>query len=320
MRPTHPVQPPRRRPRPSPAYSDGSRAGTIAPPGPADPVPPPPHARVMTFRDGGPPPFPDGVGVTAPPTPSNLIAVSSVSGGIGCSVIAALLAGEFDCRQYSCALIDADFAAGGLDVLLGIENEPGTRFETLEAPLGRIDGEALKHELPRWNGVTVLAFDAWNADAPDWWEAQAAVRALCDANQLAVVDAGRGGAASTIPDLDAGIRLLVFEMSVLGLARTKARLASPRPAPHVLVGVSPRGGTRRQGMVEADEASEYLDMTVEFVMAQDRRMHDDVTGGLGVRASSGRNRRTVARLADRLWTMMRDGADAPRTDGDHDDA
>lgn len=293
------------------------RQTTYAPPvhTPGDPLgdapaeraalPPPPHARVMGMRDGGPPGLPHGVGTSAPPVTANLVVVTSVSGGIGASVIAALLAEELGRRAYACALVDADFEAGGLDVLLGIECEPGLRFDTIEAPLGRIDGAALNHELPRCGEVRVLAFDAWDGQAPDWWQAQAAVRALCDVNQAVVVDAGRGEAIARIPDLEAGALLVVLELSVLGLARAKAWLARRDHASPLLVGVAPRGGSHRRNAVETAEAEDYLGVPIAFVFEEDRRLQDDVLNGLGVRPSSRRNRETVARICDRLGAASR---------------
>lgn len=265
----------------------------------------PPSPQTAGLRAGEPPRA--AVDVMAPPKPCNLVVVSAVSGGIGTSVLAAVLAEEFAGYGAGCALVDADFEAGGLDVLLGIENERGLRFSTLDAPLGRIDGDALNHELPRWDRVTVLSFDIWNAGAPEWWQAQAAVRALSESNQVVVVDAGRGAAIDRIGNLSCGVRVLAVELSVLGLARARARLrAAAVDDDLLLVGMCPRGGNRRQGVVGAVEAEDYLGAPVDFLIDEDRHMHDDVLSGLGIRVALRRNRRTVTRLAERVRGLLRE--------------
>ena len=88
------------------------------------------------------------------------------------SVMASMLAWTLARREHSCVLIDADFVAGCLDLLLGVEREPGLRFSQVDAPLGRIEGEAMNHELMMWEGVRVLPYDPWSARQPDWWEVQ----------------------------------------------------------------------------------------------------------------------------------------------------
>ena len=76
-------------------------------------------------------------------------------GGAGTSVFAAMVAWRLAQRKLQCALVDCDFAAGGIDVLLGIENEPGLRFQTVDIPLGKTEGAALNGELPQWERVGV---------------------------------------------------------------------------------------------------------------------------------------------------------------------
>lgn len=78
----------------------------------------------------------------------NVVVIDSVVAGVGTSTLAALLARELSERGLKCVLVDADLQGGGLDVLLGVENEDGSRFGEISAPLGNIDGKALLRELP----------------------------------------------------------------------------------------------------------------------------------------------------------------------------
>lgn len=58
----------------------------------------------------------------------NVVVIDSVVAGVGTSTLAALLARELSERGLKCVLVDADLQGGGLDVLLGVENEDGSRF------------------------------------------------------------------------------------------------------------------------------------------------------------------------------------------------
>ena len=92
---------------------------------------------------------------------SNVVIVDSVVAGVGASTLAAILARELNERGLKCVLVDADLQGGGLDVLLGMENEDGSRLGEISAPLGIIDGKALLRELPVWDGVPLLSCDPW---------------------------------------------------------------------------------------------------------------------------------------------------------------
>ena len=76
----------------------------------------------------------------------NVITLSGASGGAGTTTLAAMLTRELAKRENECAIVDADVRAGGggLDVLLGIEHESGSRWHDIHAPLGELDGEALR--------------------------------------------------------------------------------------------------------------------------------------------------------------------------------
>lgn len=242
---------------------------------------------------------------------ANLVTVAAAGGGIGASTVAALMTAELDRRNRRCVLVDADFDAGGIDVLLGLEGEPGVRFESVDAPLGSIDGHSLNHELPHWGHVGVLAFDSWNGAAPDPWQAGAVVRALCEANRVVIADVGRTPASVRIPDLVAGMSVLVCELSVLGLARARGwldRSAGGAGKDVILVGVEPRGSAVR-GAVSVAEAEDYLDRSVDVSLRYDRRLHGDMLAGLGIRTSTRHNRRAIGVLADHVEAMTLAGRD-----------
>lgn len=243
----------------------------------------------------------------------NLVTVASTSGGIGSSTLSAMLAAEMDRRSHTCALVDADFNGGGIDVLLGLEGEAGLRFESVNAPLGRIDGQALNHELPRWGRIGVLSFDPWNGTPPDAWETEAVVRALCGANHVVIADVGRVVDPLPIPDAVDGVLVLAIELSVLGVARGKTWLDGVRDDISsqrvVVVGAYPHGSPTR-GIVSESEAEEYLGRSVSMGIRHDRHLHGDMLEGLGIRTMMRHNRRAVRHLADLIEPMLvRDDVD-----------
>ncbi|MGN6605789.1 MAG: hypothetical protein ACTHMS_02090, partial [Jatrophihabitans sp.] len=82
-----------------------------------------------------------------------VVGVMGCSGGIGASGFAAALARA----APRAVLVDLDAAAGGIDVLLGVDDRPGVRWSGVGA--GPFDGAALRHGLPQWDDRAVLAAD-----------------------------------------------------------------------------------------------------------------------------------------------------------------
>ena len=248
----------------------------------------------------------------------NIVTLTSSHGGMGLSVMAAMLAWAIAERGRSCALVDADFVAGCLDLLLGVEREPGLRFSQVDAPLGHLEGAALNHELLVWEGVRVLPYDPWNARQPEWWEIQAAVRALAESNDVVIVDAGQGGLIETVPDIRHGMQIMAADLSVMGLARAKshrARLSSwGCGAPHI-IGIEPRGAPRGRGGVGISEAQDYLTATVMGPIRPNVRLCGDVLEGLGIRSLVKSSRKAVGLLADLVEQTIRPAPGKAPEDG-----
>lgn len=87
-----------------------------------------------------------------------VIGVVGGRGGAGASTFAAVLAAMAGLGGRA-VLIDLDPAAGGLDVLLGVEGVPGARWSGLRLDGGRLDATALLGGLPSWGRVAVLSAD-----------------------------------------------------------------------------------------------------------------------------------------------------------------
>jgi hypothetical protein len=137
-----------------------------------------------------------------PPTPRRtepVLVVVGTAGGVGTSTLAALLACQAarSGGQAGVTLVGADPDSGGLDMILGLEEEPGLRWQDIRAPLGVVDATTLAARLPAADGVRVLAGRPWSGHAPRPWEQDAVFDALMGLPGPLVIDAGQG---TRLPD------------------------------------------------------------------------------------------------------------------------
>lgn len=116
--------------------------------------------------------------------PHPAVGVLGGSGGAGATALVAALAA---CAQSS-VVVDLDALGGGIDVVLGAEEQPGARWSGLHATGDRLDPAQLLEGLPRWGDIPVLACDS--AAVPD---ADACRSVLGAAREIGttVVDLGR---------------------------------------------------------------------------------------------------------------------------------
>ncbi|ACQ78880.1 conserved hypothetical protein [Beutenbergia cavernae DSM 12333] len=119
---------------------------------------------------------------------ARVVGVVGARGGVGASVFVGALAREAAGAGATCALVDLD-PAGGLDVLLAIEHEPGPRWADLDATAGSIPPDALAAALPVWHAVHVLAGDA--RGGPSAGALVPALRALREAHDVVLLDLSR---------------------------------------------------------------------------------------------------------------------------------
>ncbi len=223
---------------------------------------------------------------------NNVVAVESAVSGVGVSTLSALLARNLAQSGIACALIDADLQGGGLDVLLGIENEDGTRFGDINTPLGNVNGKALLREMPQWDGVPVLSCDPWKAGNPQSWDVRACIRALSQVRDAVVVDASQRIGLQEVAELNQCARIVVVELTVLGLARAKTMLCASAQSHSkiggsanrmLLVGAEPRGTLRKRGITEVREAENYLECNIAAVIQPDPHLCSEQLEGLGLR-------------------------------------
>ena len=83
-----------------------------------------------------------------------VITVSGAIGGIGTSTLAYAIALQCPGRAL---LIDAQLSGAPLDLLVGAESEPGTRWHQIHVASASIDPETVLSALPHQHGIAVLS-------------------------------------------------------------------------------------------------------------------------------------------------------------------
>ncbi|WP_293821424.1 septum site-determining protein Ssd [uncultured Corynebacterium sp.] len=140
---------------------------------------------------------------------STTIAVVGASGGVGSSTFAAALARTQCATDGRALLVDAHPYSGGLDLLLGVEAEPGARWPELTVGDGSIDAADLYRALPSApDGVAVLSAARSTVADPFQLEKDLLARVVGAAHAgegLCVVDC----TPETIPDACTHVVVLV---------------------------------------------------------------------------------------------------------------
>lgn len=143
-----------------------------------------------------------------------VIAVSSASGGVGCSTFAAGLAVRA-AKAGPTALVELAPSGGGIDLLLGAEHAPGLRWSQLagaSGELGQLDG--LVHAF----GVDVVPLDRQQPGRPASQAVEAVLQSLRRSHSSVIVDAGSVESAGMI----SGARhLIIVPADVRGVAAAR---------------------------------------------------------------------------------------------------
>jgi len=90
---------------------------------------------------------------------AQVVGVIGGRGGAGASVVAAAIALAASRSSFDVMLVDADPLGGGLDLLLGLEHDQGTRWSDLARARGRVNGDDLRATLPGADRLAVLSWD-----------------------------------------------------------------------------------------------------------------------------------------------------------------
>lgn len=257
----------------------------------------------------------------------NVIAFVPSSGGVGASTLAAAVAVRARAAGRTVVAVDLDPLAGCLDVVFGLEQEPGWRWPELADVSGVVDGFGLADELPVSCGVPVLSgrrgaswdsrsdstSDGWLGTLPD------VVAGLADAHDLTVLDLPRDPAVldavavlvdavvmvvgTQVPQLAAASAVVSGARGLLRRLRDAGRSWEAEP----LLPIEPWVVLRGQ-RVEADLEDlvmDELDVPLVATVGDDRRLVAEVAEGLPPGA---RGRGDVVRAADELLLRLTDQA------------
>lgn len=212
-----------------------------------------------------------------------VLAVVGASGGVGASALAAAVAVRAHRAGVDVVLVDADPLGGGLDVVLGAEQQPGIRWPDLGALVGAADGRALLARLPAPDDVPVLSFDRVESHPPR--EVAAAVlTALAAECELVVVDVGLGQGPVTGAALDAAAQVVLVgaggfsQLAALSVAAAHVRSRdTTRVVPETAVCLRGRRSSLRplSRLVETE-----MGVPVAFTLDDDAGVRADLAHGI----------------------------------------
>ncbi|MGJ3508076.1 septum site-determining protein Ssd [Enemella sp. A6] len=194
-----------------------------------------------------------------------VVALVGAAGGTGTSTLAAGLA---LLSRRPALLVDADTGGGGLDLVLGLEAEPGWRWPDLAHARGHLG--TLRGQLPRLDEVDLLSFDRSGEAGEPPAEAVAAVLAAGrQDHELVVIDAGRGRGAMARDALrHADIVLLSTTADVRAIAATDHGIRRLRDDRLPVDGVVLR--TAKGSGIGAQEVSATVGVPVWATVPHDR--------------------------------------------------
>jgi secretion/DNA translocation related CpaE-like protein len=165
-----------------------------------------------------------------------VVAVVGGRGGAGASTFAAGLSVVAAASGVPTMLIDADPLGGGIDMLLGRENEAGLRWPDLVSAAGRLSAESLRLALPCAGRLTMLSCGRGES-------LQLPVEAAC-----AVLDAARRAHELVVVDLPRWVDPVaenVLSAASLTLLVVPAEVRATASAGRVAVGVGLLAGDLR---------------------------------------------------------------------------
>ncbi len=206
-----------------------------------------------------------------------VVAVVGARGGAGATSLAAALSVAGVRAGVGVALIDLDPLGGGLDVVFGAEDEPGTRWSALTGVRGRVPAAAVRDTLPEFAGVRVLAMDRDPVIdlSPD--SVDTVIRAAARAFDLVVLDVprARSGVVEVAIALS-DVALLVVPSDVRAVSAAsvvrRAVLAAHSDVRVVVRGPAPSG-------LDPRTICDTLDLPLASSMAADSTVHDALEHG-----------------------------------------
>jgi secretion/DNA translocation related CpaE-like protein len=210
----------------------------------------------------------------ATPISAKTIGVIGGSGGAGATTFACAL-GQLAGRSGDSVVIDTDPLGPGVDRVLGLESEPGVRWDALQQTTGRLSARTLREALPRRAGVGALSWSPGPQGSLQAFALRESLSAAQRGHEVVVLDLARH-ADPLIDEIASRCdRVLVMVVpSVPGLAsasRLCARLSKSAPLQVVV---------RGQG-IDPLEVCEVTEVPVLASMADQRGVQEAIDLGAG---------------------------------------
>lgn len=230
-----------------------------------------------------------------PVPPAHVVGVLGGCGGSGASVLSVCIGLVAARIRPPALLIDVDPAGGGLDLLLGMEEQPGLRWPDLAGASGRLSPGGLRDALPSSQGLTVLACARpAQDDLPE-----PALRTILAAGRRSggavVLDLPRhptSAAACAIREVDDLLVVVRGEVRAVAAAlRVVTTLTAAGARPRAVVRCSARAG------LSADAVADALSVPLAAELRTDPRLQRALEQGRPLRLGP---RAALARVAERL--------------------
>ena len=189
------------------------------------------------------------------------VLVAGAHGGAGTSTfacIAALRAARD--AEPGVVLVEADAHGPGLDLLLGMESEPGLRLGGVHAGAGTLDPEQMWTALPRHGGLAVAAGEppadggADEGEGTDWSTPLAVAHAGVAGSRVVITDAGPAYAVPETYLRAADLVALVARSTLAGILQALREV--PRIAAHAASVVIVLRGARTDSLDAGDLRSQ----------------------------------------------------------------
>lgn len=220
------------------------------------------------------------------------VGVVAGSGGAGATTFAGAL-GVTAALDRPAMLVDLDRFGPGVDRVVGVDDEPGVRWEALLSASGRLGSRALREALPRREDLTVLGWGGGPAAALD----PAAVREVLSAAQRGhervVVDLPR-----VLDEIGAEVAARCDLLVVVAVPTVPAAAAAAKVVARVRELNAVCALAVRRGPVPAEDLATALGLPLVAEIGRQRRLAEDLDLGLGPVRS---RRCPLARAARATW-------------------
>jgi len=208
--------------------------------------------------------------------PAVTVGVVGGCGGAGATTFACALAATA-AADGATLLVDADPLGGGADRVVGLEEQPGIRWDALLGAGGRLGSRSLREALPRRGDLAVLAWPARERCSLDAGTAREVLLAAQRGHRLVVLDLPRRLDEVTSWLMSACDSLVLVSRADLPAAAAAARMLG-RVRDLVR---EPLLVVRGRGAVPAEDLAGLLGLPLLAAVAEHRKLAEWVDLGLG---------------------------------------